>query len=343
MCVSTTTKNTYSEGIVIRKSTGHCWVQNGKDVLVCSLSSMLRKQFVYPTSGYRHTVQRVIENDHTDPLAVGDLVRYICAEGNTGMVVEVLPRRSRLSRRSVAYNPGGHHFEQVIAANVDLVIPIIAAARPAPSWNLLDRNLASAKSLDLPSLICITKLDLVLNPDGSIPDDLQDAASMYRRIGYEMIFTSTVSGEGIDLLQQALKDHTAVFIGKSGVGKTSLLNALQPGLGLRIADVGRKAGKGRHTTSFTEMYPLDFGAQSACAQVIDTPGMREFGLWDVDEDDLAYFFREMRPYVGQCKFGLNCLHDEEPGCAVRRAVLSGEIDPRRYRSFLIMQKDGYYT
>lgn len=340
---STLTNNCQFTGTVIKKSTGHCWVRTGNDVLICTVSTLLRKQFVYPNTGHRQTVQRVIENDHTDPIAVGDRVRCTRADKETGKVLEVLPRRSRLSRRSAAYNPGGHTFEQVIAANVDLVIPIIAAARPAPSWNLLDRNLASAESLDLPALVCITKLDLVLETDGSIPEELLEAAALYRRIGYEVILTSTVSGSGIELLRQALSGRTAVFIGKSGVGKSSLLNTLQPGLGLRIAEVGLKAGKGRHTTTFTEMYPLDFGKQSVCAQVIDTPGMREFGLWNPEEDDLAYFYREMKPYAGRCKFGLNCMHDEEPGCAVRRAVMSGEIDPRRYHSFLQMQKDGYYT
>lgn len=334
---SNNAENNFSEGTVVKKSTGHCWVQTSEGVLVCTVSSMLRKQFVYPTSGSRHTVQRVIENDHTDPVAVGDRVRFIRADDTSGMVVGVLPRRTRLSRRGIASNIGGYHFEQVIAANVDLAIPVFAAARPAPAWNLLDRNLASAESLDLPSLICITKLDLVLNPDGSLPDDLQDAARLHRKIGYEMIFTSTVSGAGIDQLRQVLKDRISVFIGKSGVGKSSLLNALQPGLGLRVAEVGCQTGKGRHTTTLTEMLPLDFGGQ-----VIDTPGMREFGLWDVAEDDLAFFFREMKPYVGKCKFGLNCLHNEEPGCAIRKAVMAGEIDPRRYQSFLRIQQYGYF-
>ncbi|MEM5773541.1 MAG: ribosome small subunit-dependent GTPase A [Anaerolineaceae bacterium] len=317
---------------MIKKSIGHCWVQTGSEVLFCSTSTQLRKQMVYPTTGKYHTVQRVIENDHTDPIAVGDQVRYIQSDGG-GMVVEVLPRRNRLSRR--AASTGSHAFEQVIAANIDLVMPVFAAARPEPAWNLLDRNLASAESLELPALVCLTKIDLVQEPDGALPEHLLEAVRMYRQIGYDFIFTSAVTGQGFDELRRVLKDKTSVFIGKSGVGKTSLLNAIQPGLGRRVGEVGRETGKGRHTTTMLEMLTLDFGGR-----LIDTPGMREFGLWDTGEDDLAYFFREMQPYIGKCKFGLNCLHIDEPGCAVRKAVMDGRVDPRRYRSMVIMQENG---
>lgn len=324
--------NQSGTGTVMKKSTGHCWVQTDGELLLCSTSSQLRKQMVYPTTGKHHSVQQVIENDHTDPIAVGDQVRFIRSNGN-GMVVEVLPRRNRLSRR--AASTGTHAFEQVIAANIDLVIPVFAAARPEPAWNLLDRNLASAESLDLPVLVCLTKVDLVLGPDGSLPDELMDVIRMYQKIGYEFVFTSSATGYGMDQLRQALKDKTSAFIGKSGVGKTSLLNVVQPGMGRRVGEVGRETGKGRHTTTMLEMLPLDFGGR-----LIDTPGMREFGLWDTGEDDLALFFREMQPYIGKCKFGLNCLHIDEPGCAVRKAVLDGQVDPRRYRSMVILQQNG---
>ena len=144
-----------------------------------------------------------------------------------------------------------------------------------------------------------------------------------------MILTSAVTGEGLTRLEWALRGKVSVLVGKSGVGKTSLLNALQPGLGLRVGQVSRESGKGRHTTAHLEMFPLAIGGA-----VIDTPGMREFGLWVVDGDDLALRFPEMRPYVGRCKFGLDCQHDEEPGCALRKAVMAGEVSPRRYRSYM---------
>jgi ribosome biogenesis GTPase len=263
---------------------------------------------------------------------VGDVVRFTDSRDGTGQIVEVLPRRNRLARRSAVPMPGAHAFEQVIVANVDQVVPVFAAANPAPHWNMLDRYLVSAESLELPSLICITKLDLACvacETGSSIDRGLREAVEQYRQAGYPVILTSAVTGEGIDELKQALKGRLSVLVGKSGVGKTFLLNTLQPGLGLRVKAVNQVTGKGWHTTTSQEMVRLDLGGA-----VVDTPGEREFGLWDVREDDLALLFPEMRPLVGRCRFGLDCRHDEEPGCAIRKAVMSGRISPRRYQSYM---------
>jgi ribosome biogenesis GTPase len=139
-----------------------------------------------------------------------------------------------------------------------------------------------------------------------------------------------MTGEGLEGIKQAFRGRISVMVGKSGVGKTSLLNAIQPGLGLRVKEVSRgEMGKGMHATTYREMFPLDFGGA-----VIDTPGMREFGLWDADNDSLDQYFPEMRPLIGRCKFGLDCIHDEEPGCAVRKAVVDGTISPFRYQSYI---------
>jgi ribosome biogenesis GTPase len=157
----------------------------------------------------------------------------------------------------------------------------------------------------------------------------------YRRIGYPVLLTSSVTGEGLDELRQTLKGRVSAFVGKSGVGKSALLNALESGLDLRVGEVGGgKVGKGRHTTTNVEMVTTAFGAD-----IVDTPGTREFGLHHIDENDLAQFFPEMRPYIGHCKFGLDCQHDEEPGCAIRKAVVAGTISPRRYQSFLRLNKE----
>jgi ribosome biogenesis GTPase len=324
-------------GVVYKKTIGHYYVHSDDKVIPCALSNRLRKELIYPIANphsLRPVVQAVREIEHVDPVAIGDEVRYIDAQDGTGLLVEVLPRRNRLARKTAVPMPDAHAFEQIIVANVDQVAPVFAAANPAPKWNMLDRYLAAIESLELSALIVLTKLDLATDEYGDIEADLLEAIEEYRRIGYRVLLTSAVTGQGLDELRQALQGCTTVFLGKSGVGKTALLNKLQPGLGLRVNEVSQATGKGRHTTTHLEMFPLDFGGA-----IVDTPGVREFGLWDVDEDDLAMFFREMRPYVGQCKFRLDCRHDEEPGCAVRKAVMAGAISPRRYQSFMKLKDE----
>jgi ribosome biogenesis GTPase / thiamine phosphate phosphatase len=272
-----------------------------------------------------------------DPIAIGDRVNFIETPDGARMIVQILPRQNRLSRRTAVPMPGAHAFEQVIVANIDQVVPVVAAANPAPKWNMLDRYLVAAESFDLPALICITKLDLVQDSNGAMESDLSAEVDEYRRIGYPVILVSAYTGQGLDELKQHLNGRTSVFVGKSGVGKSSLLNTLQPGLGLKVKAVSQLTGKGRHTTSHLEMFPLEFGDSQGA--IVDTPGTREFGLWDVGQDDLAHFFPEMRSYIGQCRFGLDCQHNEEPGCAVRKAVTSGKISPRRYQSFMRLKED----
>ena len=314
------------QGVVFRKNLGHYTVRTEEREIVCVLSSRLRKQLIYPTadpSSLRHRVQRVREIEHVDPVAIGDAVMFTDAGDGGGMITEILPRRNKLSRP--ATTPGQRVFEQVIVSNVNQVIPVFAAANPPPKWHLLDRYLVSAESSELPALICITKIDLL--SDRSEIDGVVDS---YRKIGYNVLYVSTMTGEGLEGIKQAFRGRISVMVGKSGVGKTSLLNAIQPGLGLRVKEVSRgEMGKGMHATTYLEMFPLDFGGA-----VIDTPGMREFGLWDADNDSLDQYFPEMRPLIGRCKFGLDCIHDEEPGCAVRKAVVDGTISPFRYQSYI---------
>jgi ribosome biogenesis GTPase / thiamine phosphate phosphatase len=327
-------KPTYT-GVVYKKTIGNYTVHNDGLVVLCELSNRMRKQLIYPIAdpaSLPHRVQKVIELEHMDPLAVGDEVRYIQADDGKGMIIELLPRRNKLTRRSAVPKPlhhGAHPFEQIIVTNVDQVVAVMAAAQPAPKWNLLDRYLASAEVSEVPALVCITKLDLV---DGN-DDELSGAVDEYRRIGYPVLLTSAYTGEGIEELRQALAGHSSVLIGKSGVGKSALLNRLQPGLGLRVKEVNQVTGKGKHTTTNLEMFPLQSGGA-----IVDTPGTREFGLWQFD-DDFALLFPEMRELVGKCRFGLDCQHDEEPGCMIRKAVMDGRILPRRYQSFLSLRED----
>ena len=273
-------------------------------------------------------MQAVREIDHVDPVAIGDHVRYLDAGEGRGMITDILPRRSKLSRPMPV--PGQRVFEQVIVSNADQVVPVFAVANPTPKWGLLDRYLVSAEASKLPSLIVITKLDLA-EKNRRLETDIE----IYRRIGYPVQLVSSVTGEGLEKLKQALRGRLSVLVGKSGVGKTSLLNAIQPGLGLRVKAVGQgDVGKGRHITSYLQMFELDFGGT-----LVDTPGMREFGLWDVNGEELAFLFPEMTSYIGQCKFGMSCRHDQEPGCAIRKAVMAGDISPYRYQSYMNLREE----
>lgn len=320
-------------GVVFRKTLGHYTVRNlssGREI-VCVLSSLNHKQLIFPSAdptSLHRAVREVREIDHVDPVAIGDRVRYMDAGDGRGMIKEILPRRTKFSRPAPV--PGQRVFEQVIVSNADLVVPVFAVAEPIPKWALLDRYLVSAEASDLPVLIVITKLDLA-GKNRSFEADIE----IYRRIGYPIQFVSAVTGEGIEELKGSLQHRTSVLVGKSGVGKTSLLNAIQPGLGVRVKEISRgHQGKGRHTTSHLEMFQLDFGGR-----LVDTPGIREFGLWQIAPEELAFLFREMAACIGQCKFGLSCQHDREPGCAVRKAVMAGEISPHRYRSYMHLKEE----
>ena len=327
MHFATTSSNTMQTGMVIRKFRGQYIVRIGENDLPCSISSRLRKLLIYPLadpSSLHHRVQKVEEIDVVDPVAVGDNVSLVDAGDGTGVIHEVLERRTQLSRRAATNEP----LEQVMVANADQAVVVFAAAKPEPKWNLLDRFLVTAESSDLPALIVITKMDLL---DG---DDLEEV-EVYREIGYPVILTSSVDGRGIDEARAALCGKISILMGKSGVGKSSLLNAVQPGLGLKVSEVGKgELGKGKHTTTHLEMFPLNGGGG-----VIDTPGMRSFALWDVRQDEMAYFFCEMRPYLGKCQFQSNCIHENEPGCAVQQAVNTGQIDQRRYASYLKLLRE----
>jgi ribosome biogenesis GTPase / thiamine phosphate phosphatase len=318
-------------GVVFRKTLGHYTVHTNGRELDCTLSSRMHKKLMYSTAdptSMQTRIQDVREVEHVDPIAIGDRVRYMDAGPGRGMIVEILPRSSWLSRPAPV--PGQRVFEQVIVSNADQIIPIFSVASPTPKWGLLDRYLVAAEAAGLPSMIVITKLDLAWkNPQ------LDEDLAAYRQIGYPVKLVSSVTGEGIDELRGSLQGKTSVLLGKSGAGKTSLLNAIQPGLGLRVKAVSNgEVGKGRHTTTHYEMFELDSGGR-----LVDTPGMREFGLWDIQADELASLFPEMRPYIGQCKFGLNCSHDREPGCAIRKAVMAETVSPYRYQSYMRLREE----
>jgi ribosome biogenesis GTPase len=315
-------------GIVSRKNPASYTVQVDGRSLTCILTTTLLKGGrTEHTKNERKSRASQGEDRRGDPLAVGDQVRLIETQPEAGTILSVLPRRNYLARRSAVPMPTARPHEQVVAANLDQALPVFAAASPAPKWGLLDRYLVSAEAAGIPACVCLTKVDLRQDGQGKLDPELAAVVAAYRRIGYPVLLTSAVTGEGLDVLRKALQNKTSVLLGKSGVGKTTLLNALQPGLGLKVNAVSQATGKGKHTTTNPELFGLDFGGA-----IVDTPGVREFGLWEVNEDDLALFFPEMREYVGKCRFRLDCRHNEEPGCAIRKAVTAGEVSPHRYAS-----------
>ncbi len=327
--LQTKDKDRQLQGVVFRKTAGHYLVQTNGRMIACTLATPSRQR--QKGSPSQHTSRDLAV------IAVGDVVQLIEYADHAGQIVEVLPRRSQISRRAAKPMPGSHQQEQVIVANVDQVIPVFAAAQPTPRWHLLDRYLVTAEAAQLPAVICLTKMDLAeqeTSQDKAYQESLDEVLENYEKVGYQVIQVSVVTGEGLVEMKRALQGRTSVLLGKSGVGKSSLLNALQPGLGLRVNEVSRVSGGGKHTTTNQEMFPLDWGGV-----VVDTAGIREFGLWDIDEDELAMFFPEIRPFIGQCRFGLDCQHDEEPDCAVRKAVMRGDIHPRRYQSYMHMKQD----
>jgi ribosome biogenesis GTPase len=330
-----TNEDTNRRGIVVRKTLGKYTVRSaGGRPIECTLAGNLSKQLMFSTANptsMRKRVLEVKEIDTVDPVAVGDIVAFGLAEDGSGVITAIQPRRNKLSRPATdgnrEYKKGGPR-EQVIVANVDQIVVVMPAASPPPSWNLLDRYLATAEASDIPALICFTKADL-------LDADLSPEIALYRAIGYRVLLTSAVSGLGIAAVQAALQDRVSVLWGKSGVGKTSLLNAIEPELGLRVEEVNAHNSEGRHSTTHLEMFDLAFGGS-----VIDTPGQRAFKIY-AEIDDVAQLLPEMRGYIGRCKFGLDCTHTREPGCAIKAAVSSGAVSQRRYDSFLGMRN--YFT
>jgi ribosome biogenesis GTPase len=269
------------------------------------------------------------EHGDTDLVVIGDRVRVApLGEGN-GMIESVEPRRSRFSRRQPG--PRGAWKEDMIVANLDQVLVVFACADPMPHLRMVDRFLVVAEHNEVEAVVVANKVDLV---------GLTAARALfagYEAIGYPVHFVSAREGIGVEELADRLTGRVSVVTGPSGVGKSTLLNAIQPGLRIETGEVSAAVHKGRHTTSAAELHPL---SAAGGGYVADTPGLRELGLWHVPPDELAWCFPELRPHLGGCGFN-DCRHLAEPRCAVRAAVTAGSVSEARYDSFrrLVLNED----
>ncbi|MEX0821498.1 MAG: ribosome small subunit-dependent GTPase A [Rhodothermales bacterium] len=296
----------YAEGVVIRSTGSWYDVRVGDEVV----PSKIRGKF------------RLAEGDETNPVAVGDRVTIRLGDDDTGYITEIHERMNQLSRRAAGRRVGR---EQVIVVNIDAVWIIQSVRLPKPNPGFIDRVLVTTEANSIRAGIVINKMDLAREKDRERLDELR---SLYEGLGYPVLQTSAETGEGVDVLRQRLQNRTSVLTGPSGVGKSSLLNVIEPELDIRTAEVSEKTKKGRHTTTYAALFPLSGGGYIA-----DTPGIREFGVLNVEEWELSHYFVEFLPHIERCRFP-TCTHDHEPGCGVKEAVENGDISEQRYGSYL---------
>lgn len=312
------------KGRVVRTQSGFFTVQTDEGEVVCQISGKLKID-----------ARRAVHKDEaqrSDLVALNDFVTIEVADTNKGMIVGVEERQHVLSRVEPGIGVGtSAESEQIILANTDQAVFVLAAVKPTPNTRTLDRYLVSAEKAEIPSIvICVNKADLVA------PAVLQQKFGLYEKIGYTVLYVSAVTGVGIEALRQALigdPNRVSVFTGPSGVGKSSLLNVLQDGLHLETSEVSDTTTKGRHTTRFSQLIQFKDGGY-----VADTPGIRSIAPWDIEPHELDSYFIEMRPYISQCKFA-DCSHRHEPNCAVVAAVESAAIHPERYDSYLRLREE----
>lgn len=289
-------------GMVIRTESGFHRVLVDDRVVIC------------------RALKRLLHGERTATTAVviGDHVGLRLRDDGTGVIHEVLPRANELVRGMA----GGGRYLDVIAANLDLLVAVHSLKEPEINLGRLDRFVLIAEAAEIPALVVLNKVDLATSEEAA------SAAAPYLAAGYHVIVTSAIRRQGIDELRTTLMNKISVVVGPSGVGKSTLLNDVQPGLALRTAEISESTGKGRHTTTTAELLRLSTGGWMA-----DTPGLRELAIREVEPEDLAWLYPEFRPLAPLCRFS-DCSHRDEAGCAVRTAADAGTIAPSRYRSYL---------
>ncbi|MFM8877159.1 MAG: ribosome small subunit-dependent GTPase A [Anaerolineae bacterium] len=288
------------QGLITKAQSGFFWVETGEGIIVCQLRGKLKQG-----------------RAKGDIAALGDSVEITVLDDGSGVVEFVEERRQLIARSDP--RPNGV-YQQVLLANPDQAVFVFACANPNPKLRMLDRFLVIAEKQKIPVVIVANKIDLVEDP--------KDSFGMYEAIGYRVIYTSTKNQTGLEELRTQLQKKISAFAGPSGVGKSSLLNALQPGLGLAVNEISSAMNKGRHTTVVRQMFALEGGGY-----VADTPGWKSLGLWDTEPEEIDAYFPELRGLVQNCQFS-DCTHQHEPGCAVLTALKAGKIHPERYESFV---------
>lgn len=287
-------------GLIVKAQSGFFFVETGQGLVVCQLRGKLKQG-------------RAVG----DIAALGDHVQVTVLADGSGVIEEIEERRRAIVRMDP--RPRGV-YQQVLLANPDQAVFVFACAHPDPKLRMLDRFLVVAEKQKVPPIIIANKTDLLPNAE--------ELFGMYTQLGYRVIYTSVKEGRGIEELREALRGKISAFAGPSGVGKSSLLNALQPGLGLAVNEISTFMNKGKHTTVARQLFPLEGGGY-----VADTPGWKSLALWDTEPEEMDAYFPELAPLVAQCQFS-DCSHTHEPGCAVLAALEAGRIHRERYESYL---------
>jgi ribosome biogenesis GTPase / thiamine phosphate phosphatase len=268
-------------------------------------------------------VMKLDDITSTNPVAVGDIIEMEieAEESSTAIIDEIHNRNNYINRQS----PRHKHQHHIVASNLDQSLLVATLKEPKTSQGFIDRFLVASEMYHVPALIVFNKSDLYKAKE---LEKYEQWKAMYEKVGYTVLLISAVNNEGVDEVVKLLKNKTTLISGHSGVGKSSLLNAIFPHMNLKTQDVSGWSGKGQHTTTFAEMFDLPAGGR-----IIDTPGMREFGLVDIKKQEVSHYFPEMRDRLNNCQFN-NCLHFNEPGCAIKEAVNNGEITEDRFVSYL---------
>ncbi|MCR4825985.1 MAG: ribosome small subunit-dependent GTPase A [Bacteroidales bacterium] len=298
---------------LVTKSTGS-WYSVLDEATGVRLECRLRGQF--RTHGIKNT----------NPVVVGDRVEYDVEKDGTGNITKIEPRRNYIERKSTNLSKIRH----LIAANIDLAFLVVTLREPRTSLGFIDRFLVAAEGFRIPVCLVFNKMDLYSEAELAVVDELSE---LYGNIGYQTLRTSVVTGTGIDTMREMVGGKVCLFSGHSGTGKSAIISAIDPNLNLRTGDISKIHNKGKHTTTFAEMFPLADGF------MVDTPGIKEFGLIQYSKEEVRDYFPELRAFNNHCKFD-DCSHTHEPGCLVQKAVENGDIAMSRYLNYLaILEAD----